>query len=75
MESYSEPAVLWRLRHPNGDAARATLIPGNPVSTLAFFINDTFDRGENFDEWAAALQRAEDVRRQLLGEGWTPREE
>ena len=71
MESYSEPAVLWRLRHPQGDLARATLIPGSPESTLVFFVNDQLDRGENFREWAQAIARAEVVRQDLLDQGWT----
>ena len=68
--SYSEPAVLWRLRHPQGDQARATLIPGSPESTLVFFVNDRFDRGENFAEWAEAMARADAVRKDLLERGW-----
>ena len=71
MESYSEPAVLWRLRHPGGDQARATLIPGSPASTLVIFVNDLFDRGENFAEWTQAIARADQVRRGLLEQGWT----
>ena len=71
MDSYSEPAVLWRLRHPRGDLARATLIPGSPESTLVFFVNDRLDRGENFREWAQAIARAEVVRQDLLDQGWT----
>ncbi len=70
MASYSEPAVLWRLRHPDGDRARATLIPGAPESTLVFFVNDRLDRGENFAEWAQAMARAEEVRLGLLEQGW-----
>jgi DNA polymerase III delta subunit len=71
MESYSEPAVLWRLRSPHGERARATLIPGSPESTLVFFVNDQLDRGENFAEWAQAIARAEVVRADLLERGWT----
>ena len=70
VESYSEPAILWRLRHPKGDRARATLIPGSPESTLVFFLNDRLDRGENFTEWAQAMARAEAVRQELLEQGW-----
>ena len=71
MESYSEPAVLWRLRNPRGDRARATLIPGSPQSTLVFFVTDRLDRGENVAEWAQAMARAEDVRQDLLEQVWT----
>jgi hypothetical protein len=68
--SFTDPAVLWRLRHANGDFARAMVIPGTPESTLVFFVNDQFDRGENFVEWDAALARAEAVRADLIGQGW-----
>ena len=70
--SYSEPAVLWRLRHPDGRRARATFIPGAPQSTLVFFLDDKFDRGENVSEWEPALARADEVRRALEEDGWTP---
>ena len=68
--TYGEPAVLWRLRHPDGDTARATLIPGSPASTLVYFVNDEFERGENFDEWGPAVRQAERVKQQLLEDGW-----
>jgi hypothetical protein len=69
--TYGEPAVLWRLRHRDGDRARATLIPGTPESTLVYFFNDAFERGENFAEWDEALRHAEAVRTRMLTEGWT----
>ena len=50
------------------------VIPGAPTSTLVFFVNNELDRGENFDEWDAVLMRAEDVRRELLEQGWQPLE-
>jgi hypothetical protein len=68
--TYDEPAVLWRLRHPDGDVARAMLIPGSPTSTLVYFVNDQFERGENFAEWGPAVEQAERVKRQMIGEGW-----
>ena len=70
MDTYSEPAILWRLKHASGDRARATLIPGSPMSTLVFFVNDRLDRGENFPEWERAMSRAEEVRQDLLAQGW-----
>jgi hypothetical protein len=69
-KSYSEPAVLWRLTHQDGGRARATLIPGVPDSTLVFFVNDRFERGENVSDWEPALRRADEVKRQLVQEGW-----
>jgi hypothetical protein len=73
--SYSEPAVLWRLKHADGRRARATFIPGVPHSTLVFFLDDTFDRGENVTEWDQALVRAEEVRRTLEQDGWESEEQ
>jgi hypothetical protein len=70
MESYSEPAVLWRMRREGGEVARATLIPGSPASTLVIFVDDRFERGENFEDWAAALARAEAIREDLAQQGW-----
>lgn len=69
-KTYSEPAVLWRLNHPDGSRARATLIPGTPTSTLVFFFNDRFERGENIEEWDQALTRADNVRQALVEAGW-----
>jgi hypothetical protein len=68
--SYSEPAVLWRLRHPDGGRSRATLIPGVPTSTLVFFVNDRFERGENVVDWGPALKRADEVKLALVEAGW-----
>ena len=71
--SYTETTVLWQLRHPqDGRTARATIIPGSPTSTLVFFIDDQFERGENFEEWGAALREAEEVRTGLVADGWRP---
>jgi hypothetical protein len=68
--TFGEPTVLWRLHHADGDTARATLIPGTPQSTLVYFINDEFERGENFDEWDPALRHAERVKARMLAAGW-----
>lgn len=69
--SYTDPTVLWQLHHPaDGRTARATIIPGSPTSTLVFFVDDQFERGENFDEWDVAIAHANAVRDELLTEGW-----
>jgi len=67
--TYNEPAVLWRLTRGR-DRARATVIPGVPQSTLVYFVNDQFERGENVADWAQALEAADRLKRQLLEEGW-----
>lgn len=68
--TYSEPTVLWRLKHPNGAVARATIIPGHPTSTLVWFVDDTLDRAENFTDWNAAIARADETRRVMVEDGW-----
>jgi hypothetical protein len=68
--SYAGPTVLWRLRDPDGHVLRAMLIPGAPASTLVYFLDDQFERGENFSEWEPALQAAARLKEQMLAEGW-----
>jgi len=68
--TYTAPTILWRLRHPDGRVVRATLIPGSPASTLVYFVDDRFERGENFDEWDQALRQAEAFRKELMDESW-----
>jgi hypothetical protein len=50
--------------------ARATLIPGAPASTLVYFVNDQFERGENFGDWEPAVAQAARIREQLIEDGW-----
>jgi hypothetical protein len=66
----SAPTTLWHLYHPRGDHARAVVIPGDPQTTITFFVNNVMDRAENFDDLAIALFRAEEIRRDLVGGGW-----
>lgn len=68
--TYNEPAVLWRLLRGR-DRARATVIPGVPESTLVYFVNDKFEKGQNVADWAQAIETADRLKRQLLEEGWT----
>jgi hypothetical protein len=68
--TYTGPTILWRLRHPEGQVIRATFIPGSPVSTLVYFLDDRFERGENFEEWETALQQAQQLKEELLADGW-----
>jgi hypothetical protein len=69
--SAPEATVLWRLRTPKREAAHAAVLPGGPPFTLAFFVAGQLDRIENYDTLDLAVFRAEDVKRALLGDGWT----
>jgi len=66
----SAPTTLWHLYHPQAGHAWAVVIPGDPRSTLTFFVNDVMDRAENFDELDVALYRADEIRRELVDGGW-----
>jgi hypothetical protein len=67
----AEPTVLWRLFNPRREHARAVILPGGPPHTIAFFVNDTMDRVENYDTMDLAVFRADDIKRALMADGWT----
>lgn len=66
-----ETTVLWRMRTPRREAAHASVLPGGPPFTLAFFVAGQLDRVENYETLDLAVFRAEDVKRSLVAEGWT----
>jgi hypothetical protein len=68
--SSTEQTVLWRLFNDRREHSRAVILPGGPPHTVAFFVNDTMDRVENYETMELALFRAEDVKRTLLADGW-----
>jgi hypothetical protein len=66
----ANPTVLWRLFNDRREHSRAVLLPGGPPHTVAFFVNETMDRVENYETMELALFRAEDVKRSLVADGW-----
>jgi hypothetical protein len=62
--------ILWRLYNNRRGHSRAVILPGGPPHTVAFFVNDTMDRAENYDTMDLALFRADDVKRSLMSDGW-----
>lgn len=62
--------MLWRLYNAKRDHSRAVILPGGPPHTVAFFVNNTMDRVENYDTMELAIFRAEDIKRSLMEEGW-----
>jgi hypothetical protein len=66
----AESTVLWRLFNDRREHSRAVMLPGGPPHTIAFFLNNTMDRVENYDTLDLAMFRAEDVKRSLLDTGW-----
>ena len=66
----AESTVIWRLFNDRRERSRAVVLPGGPPHTLAFFVDNTMDRIENYDTMELALFRAEDVKRSMLESGW-----
>jgi hypothetical protein len=69
-----DQTVLWRLYNSRRDHSRAVVLPGGPPHTVAFFVNDTMDRVENYDTMELALFRAADIKRSLVNDGWMEEE-
>jgi hypothetical protein len=68
--SAAPQTVLWRLFNDRREHSRAVILPGGPPHTVAFFVNDTMDRVENYETMELALFRAEDIKRSLIEDGW-----
>lgn len=68
--SAAHQTVLWRLWNDHREHSRAVILPGGPPHTVAFFVNDTMDRVENYETMELALFRAEDIKRSLIEDGW-----
>ena len=66
----AEPTVVWRLFNSRREHARAVILPGGPPHTIAFFVNNTMDRVENYDTIDLAVFRADDIKRSLMDDGW-----
>ena len=66
----ADQTVLWRLFNERRERSRAVILPGGPPHTVAFFVNETMDRVENYETMELALFRAEDIKRSLIEDGW-----
>jgi len=56
-----------------GDSrAHATIFPGAPQTTIAWFFDGMMDRAENYDSLDLAVARAEHIKGVLTQDGWTP---
>ena len=56
--TYSEPTTLWRLHHPDGRVARAVTVPHGFRCTLVWWINETVEGAEEFEEWEKGIEDA-----------------
>ena len=59
------PTVLWTLRQPNGDTARAILVLTESGAKLLWFLNDEIEGVEEFQDSLGARTRAEELRMHL----------
>ena len=70
--SYSEPAILWRMRSPSGEIVEATALPVMQGCGLVLKKNKTVRRAIECSGLGVALVRAERLAKRLRGRGWTP---
>jgi len=68
-EDAGTPTILWRL-HRGSSTAHAAILPGNPQTTITWFIDGVMDRAETYDTEQLAMARAEHIRGLLLRDGW-----
>jgi len=66
----ADSTVLWRLFNDRREQSRAVILPGGPPHTVAFFVNNTMDRVENYDTIDLAVFRAHDIKQSLVDSGW-----
>lgn len=69
--TYSEPAVLWRLQHPDGRTAHAVIVPRGFDTCAAWFTNERPEEARDFKSWDDALKWLEEVCLTLGHGGWT----
>ncbi len=65
----TDPTILWRLTR-GASTAHATVLPGDTVTTLTWFIDGVMDRVENYDSMELALARADHILGLLTRDGW-----
>jgi hypothetical protein len=68
--SYSEPTILWRLRHPDGRVAHAVIVPRWSDASAVWFIDDKPEEARDFEDWESAVKWMDSVRVRLSGNGW-----
>jgi hypothetical protein len=67
---YAEPTVIWRLYRASRHA-HATVFSGAEQATVTWFFDGMMDRIENYESLALALARGDDIKGQLVRDGWT----
>lgn len=68
--TYNAPTIIWRLQRDDV-FAYAIIVPRAIKTKLVWWINDRIEGNEEFSDWAAAIERSEAVRAQLMEAGWT----
>lgn len=69
MTQHTEPTVIWRLHRRNAHA-HATIFSSPEQATVTWFFDGRMDRIENYETLDLALARAEDIKGQLMRDGW-----
>ena len=66
----TDPTILWRVTRGKS-TAHATVIPGEHIVTVTWFVDGVMDRVENYDSMELALARADEIRGILERDGWS----
>jgi hypothetical protein len=61
-EVLPNPSVIWRVQRSNGQTAHAVLCAAQPKTRLAWYLDRQLLGTEEFDDPAAAMARAEELR-------------
>ncbi|MCM3881867.1 MAG: hypothetical protein ND807_17305 [Vicinamibacterales bacterium] len=69
--TYSEPTVMWRLRHIDGRTAHALILPSRAKASAVWFISGVPVKARDFKNWRTALEWLDDERVTLETSGWS----
>ena len=68
--TYSEPTVIWRMRHADGRSAQAVIDPMNSGMRVLWFVNDQPLYVRYFADWTDAIEWTCRLRTQQWTVGW-----
>ena len=67
---YEEPAVMWRMRRPDGATAHAVIGPRADGAVVVWFINGRPLGYRDFGDWTGAIRWSDQMQAQNWAVGW-----